>query len=136
MKKILFICTGNSCRSLIAEAMTNHLGQGKFDAYSAGSSPAGFAHPKALEILEHAQMDKSDLSSKSWDIFAGQDFDMVVTVCDSAAQESCPIFHGSYEQRHWSLPDPAAVNGSPAEIQVAFQFTFDALKNRIETELL
>lgn len=136
MKKILFICTGNCCRSLIAEAMTNHLGQGKFDAYSAGSSPTGFAHPKALEILENAQMDTRSLSSKSWDMFAGQNFDMVVTVCDSAAQETCPVFHGTYQQRHWSLPDPAAVTGSPTDIQAAFQSTFDALKNRIETELL
>lgn len=136
MKKILFICTGNSCRSLIAEAMTNHLGQGKFDAYSAGSSPTGFAHPKALEILENAQMDTRSLSSKSWDMFAGQNFDMVVTVCDSAAQETCPVFHGTYQQRHWILPDPAAVTGSPTDIQAAFQSTFDALKNRIETELL
>ena len=136
MKKILFICTGNSCRSLIAEAMTNHLGQGKFDAYSAGSSPTGFVHPKALEILENAQMDTRSLSSKSWDMFAGQNFDMVVTVCDSAAQETCPVFHGAYQQRHWSLPDPAAVTGSPTDIQAAFQSTFDALKNRIETELL
>ena len=136
MIEILFICTGNSCRSLMAEAIANHIGSEKLHAESAGSQPAGFAHPMALASLKKHKIPACGLFSKSWDVFKNSSFDVVVTVCDSAANEPCPVFYGPARHLHWGLPDPAGVNGSDAEIEAAFQATFDSLKNHIEKELL
>jgi len=136
MTKVLFICTGNSCRSLMAEAIANHIGSEKLHAESAGSQPAGFAHPMALASLKKHKIPDSGLFSKSWDVFENSSFDVVITVCDSAANEPCPVFHGLARRLHWGLPDPAGVTGSDAEIDAAFQATFDRLKNHIEKELL
>ena len=136
MRKILFLCTGNSCRSLIAEALANQLGEGFLHAESAGSNPAGYAHPKALATLKKHGVKAGGVFSKSWDVFEKQDFDYVVTVCDSAASETCPVFAGGFKKLHWSLPDPAGVTGSEDAVTAAFEDTFAALKRRIESELL
>ena len=136
MTKILFICTGNSCRSLMAEAIANHIGSEKLQAESAGSQPAGFAHPMALASLKKHKIPDSGLFSKSWDVFENSSFDVVITVCDSAANKPCPVFHGPARRLHWRLPDPAGVTGSDVEIDAAFQATFDRLKNHIEKEFL
>lgn len=132
MMNILYICTGNSCRSAIAEALTNHLGQGRFQAYSAGSQPVGFIHPKAIEIITRHQVSAEGLSSKSWDNFTKQHFDLIITVCDSAASETCPLFAGDFKRLHWSIPDPAAVTGSEEAINAAFDDVFNDIKGRIE----
>ena len=131
MKKILVLCTGNSCRSVMAEALFNHLGKGRFTAVSAGSDPVGAVHPQSLETLSRHGIPFDAPRSKSWDEFAGQAFDYVVTVCDAAAAESCPVFLGKAEKRHWSTPDPAKAEGTEAEINAAFDQAFDMLKNRI-----
>ena len=136
MKKILVLCTGNSCRSIIAEALINHLSDGSLKATSAGSHAAGYVHHKSIETLERHGIDTSGLHSKSWHRFAGQYFDLVITVCDSAVRESCPVFLGDYERRHWSTPDPFAVAGSEEAIDAAFDATFARLKQRIKEELL
>ena len=136
MKKVLVLCTGNSCRSIMAEALINHLGGGRFQAMSAGSKPAGYVHPKSLETLARHGITPNQPRSKSWDEFAGQNFDMVITVCDAAAAESCPIFLGNHKKLHWSTPDPAKTTGSEAEISTAFDEAFNMLKTRIESNLL
>jgi arsenate reductase len=135
MNNVLVLCTGNSCRSVMAEALINHLGAGRYKAVSAGSKPAGFVHPKSLETLKRHGIEPGAPYSKSWDEFAGQDFDLVITVCDSAAAESCPLFSGKAEKLHWSIPDPAAVTGSDDEIDAAFDEAYMTLKGRIEGEL-
>lgn len=109
--RILFLCTGNSARSILAEATLNHLARGRFLAASAGSHPAGAVHPEALRQLERGGIRTDGLRSKSWDEFTGEDaptFDVVVTVCDRAAGESCPVFFGGFVRTHWGQPDPAA----------------------------
>src|SRR5688572_24502990 len=131
-KKVLVLCTGNSCRSVIAEALINHLSRGRYVASSAGSSPAGYVHPKAIETLERHGIDPGTPQSKSWDVFANEAFDLVITVCDQAAGESCPLFAGSPKRLHWSIPDPAKAQGTPAEIDAAFENSFSLLKARIE----
>ena len=136
MKHILFICTGNSCRSAIAEALTNHLGADRFHAHSAGSQPVGFIHPQAIATLARHAISTEALYSKSWDRFEGGRFNLVITVCDSAAQEVCPVFVGKYKRLHWSIPDPAAVTGKQTEIDAAFEQTFTLIKNKIEQEIL
>ena len=136
MKHILFICTGNSCRSAIAEALTNHLGAGRFHAQSAGSKPVGFIHAQAIAVLARHAISTEELFSKSWDRFAGVHFDLVVTVCDSAAQETCPVFLGKHIQLHWPIADPAAVIGTQTEIHAAFDQTFSLIKHKIEREIL
>ena len=136
MINILYICTGNSCRSAIAEALTNHLGAGRFQAQSAGSQPVGFIHPKALETLTRHDIQIDGLYSKSWDIFENKQFDLVITVCDSAASETCPVFSGDFKRVHWSIADPAAVTGSDQIINAAFEDTFNDIKDRIETATL
>jgi arsenate reductase len=136
MKNVLVLCTGNSCRSVIAEALINHMGEGQYKAVSAGSSPAGYVHPKSIETLERHGIDADEPRSKSWDEFANQHFDLVITVCDQAASESCPIFLGKYEKKHWSTPDPAKAKGTDDEINKAFDDAFQMLKERIEKELL
>lgn len=140
MKQVLVLCTGNSCRSIMAEALINHLGKGSYQAMSAGSFPVGYVHPESLETLKRhkipfGELDK-EIRSKSWDEFQNSHFDYVITVCDSAANESCPLFSGPCKKLHWSTPDPAKASGSEAQIQQAFDDAFQLLKTRIETELL
>jgi arsenate reductase len=132
MKKVLVLCTGNSCRSVMAEALINHLGKGTFQAVSAGSKPAGFVHQKSIEVLKHHGIDIANPRSKSWDEFAGQPFDLVITVCDQAAAESCPLFLGAAKKLHWSTPDPAKATGTEAEINAAFEKAFNLLKAHVE----
>jgi arsenate reductase len=135
-KRVLVLCTGNSCRSIMAEALINTLGGHRFQAVSAGSRPAGTVHPDAIATLIRHGIDAGSPASESWDVYAEQSFDFVVTVCDSAAAESCPAFPGHFERLHWSTPDPAAVEGTRAEVEAAFERTFALLKDRIERELL
>ena len=131
-KKVLFLCTGNSCRSLMAEALINQLAQGRYKAFSAGSSPAGYVHPKTIETLKRHGIDPGSPQSKSWDVFANDSFELVITVCDQAPGETCPAFPGKPKKLHWSIPDPAKAEGSEAEIDAAFDQAFYLLKNRIE----
>lgn len=134
-KRVLVLCTGNSCRSVMAEALFNHFGKGSIEAVSAGSNPAGYVHPKSIETLKRHGIDPGDPRSKSWDEFAGQHFDLVVTVCDAAAAESCPAFIGPVKKLHWSTPDPAKATGTGAQIEAAFDDAFRMLKDRIEEYL-
>ncbi|MEO0575181.1 MAG: arsenate reductase ArsC [Pseudomonadota bacterium] len=136
MKNVLVLCTGNSCRSVMGEALINELGAGRYQAFSAGSHPAGYVHPESLETLQRHGIPYGTPRSKSWDEFTDTSIDVVITVCDEAANESCPVFLGDYEKRHWSTPDPAKAQGSEAEITAAFDEAFNMLKARIEAELL
>jgi arsenate reductase len=136
MKRLLVLCTGNSCRSVMAEALINHLGGGRYEAVSAGSAPTGTVHPRALETLAHHGVSAGSPRSKSWDEFAGQAFDVVLTVCDQAANESCPVFFGPAVRVHWSIPDPARASGTDDEIRNAFEDAFALLRKRIEREIL
>jgi arsenate reductase (thioredoxin) len=131
---VLFLCTGNSARSIMAEVVLNRLGRGKFKAYSAGSQPAGAINPIALQVLHQAHYDTSGLHSKSWDEFAkpgAPKLDFVFTVCDNAAQEVCPIWPGQPMTAHWGLPDPVKAQGSDAERHLAFADALRMLTNRI-----
>lgn len=132
VQRILVLCTGNSCRSVMAEALLNQLGQGKYEAFSAGSSPVGYVHPQSIETLKRHGIDPGQPRSKSWDEFADQPFDLVITVCDQAAGESCPIFPGKPEKLHWSTPDPAKAVGNDTEIEASFDEAFLMLKSHIE----
>lgn len=136
MKRVLVLCTGNSCRSIMAEVLINALGAGRYEAVSAGSDPAGYVHPKSIETLARHGLDAGTPRSKSWDELEGQHFDLVITVCDAAAAESCPAFLGKHEKLHWSTPDPAKATGTEEEVNAAFDEAFFMLKHRIETELL
>ncbi|MDX1482586.1 MAG: arsenate reductase ArsC [Woeseiaceae bacterium] len=135
-KRVLVLCTGNSCRSIMAEALINALGGGRFEAFSAGSQPAGYVHPGSLDTLERHGIDPGEPRSKSWDEFADERFDYVVTVCDSAAAETCPAFGGGFQKLHWSTPDPAKAAGSEGQIDAAFEQAYAMLRERIEKELL
>jgi arsenate reductase (thioredoxin) len=131
---VLFLCTGNSARSIIAESILNRMGAGRFRAYSAGSQPAGRVNPFALNILRKSNYDVSELRSKSWEEFAALGapaLDFVFTVCDNAANEVCPIWPGQPMSAHWGLPDPAAVEGTDAERALAFADTVRMLAQRI-----
>lgn len=128
---ILVLCTGNSCRSIMAEALINHYGKGQCQAVSAGSKPAGFVHPKSLETLQRHGIPAGNASSKSWDMFAGESFDLIITVCDGAAAESCPVFLGKADKLHWSTPDPAKATGTDGEVNAAFDHAFTMLQNRV-----
>ena len=131
---VLFLCTGNSARSIMAEAILNHKGKGRFTAYSAGSHPTGSPRPEALKQLESAGISKEGLRSKSWDEFSGPGaphLDFVFTVCDNAAREQCPYWPGQPMTAHWGIQDPAAVKGSHAEIARAFRDAFVVLDRRI-----
>src|SRR6266850_590591 len=131
---VLFLCTGNSARSIMAEAILNQKGKPNFTAYSAGSFPTGRVNPHALKQLEAARLPTSNLRSKSWDEFAKPStpkLDFVFTVCDNAAREVCPIWPGQPITAHWGVADPAAVAGSPAQIERAFHDSFVALDRRI-----
>jgi protein-tyrosine-phosphatase len=131
---VLFLCTGNSARSIIAECLLNRLGAGHFKAYSAGSAPKGAVHPLALGLLERQGFKTAGLRSKSWDEFArpgAPALDFVFTVCDRAAKETCPVWPGQPMTAHWGISDPAAVDGSEPEKHVAFADAFRMLNNRI-----
>lgn len=132
---ILFICTGNSARSILAEGITNSLGQGRFKAYSAGSHPKGEPHPLALKRLEAMHIATTGMRSKSWEEFAGPDappLHFVFTVCDQAAGEVCPVWPGQPMTAHWGMPDPAAVEGTLEQREKAFLDTAITMKRRIE----
>ena len=131
---VLFLCTHNSARSVIAETIMNHLGRGKFRAFSAGSQPNGRIHPDALDLLAKNNYDISALRSKSWDEFAAPgspEMDFVFTVCDDAAQEVCPFWPGQPLTAHWGLPDPSRAEGTGAEKRLAFADTHRMLYQRI-----
>ena len=131
---VLFLCTGNSARSIMAECIMNRVGQGKFKAYSAGSMPAGQVNPLAINLLRKLNYVVADLRSKSWEEFAGLDapkMDFVFTVCDNAAAETCPVWPGQPMTAHWGVPDPAAVEGTEAERAFAFDDAYRMLNQRI-----
>jgi arsenate reductase (thioredoxin) len=131
---VLFLCTGNSARSIMAEAILNKLGAGRFRAYSAGSHPKGQVHPEALHLLQSIGYETSGFRSKSWSEFADPGaplLDFVFTVCDNAAGEVCPVWPGQPMTAHWGLPDPAEAKGNPAEISLAFKDTYRMLNQRI-----
>ena len=131
---VLFLCTGNSARSILAEAILNREGRGNFRAFSAGSEPKGEVHPYTLDLLRRSNFDVVGLRSKSWNEFAGSGatpLDYVFTVCDNAAGETCPFWPGQPMTAHWGVPDPAAATGSEAEKRLAFADAFRMLSNRI-----
>lgn len=119
----------------MAERLINQLCKGRYNAVSAGSFSAGYVHPRSLEILSRNGIDVGEPRSKSWDEFSTHEFDLVITVCDQAANENCPAFLGENIKLHWSTPDPAAAKGTEREIDAAFEATYALLKNRVETEL-
>ncbi|AOZ00899.1 protein-tyrosine-phosphatase [Cupriavidus sp. USMAHM13] len=132
---VLFICTGNSARSILAEGLMNHLGRGRFRAYSAGSHPTGVVNPLALSTLEHLGLPSTGFRSKSWDEFSqdgAPELDFVFTVCDKAAGEVCPVWPGQPMTAHWGVPDPAACEGTDAEKHALINEVAITLKRRIE----
>ena len=132
---VLFLCTGNSARSIIAESLLNALGGGRFRALSAGSHPKGEVHPLAIEVLSRDGYPTLEARSKSWDEFArpgAPTIDFVITVCDSAAAETCPVFPGRPVSAHWGMPDPAAVAGSVADQRDAFRETLREMRRRVQ----
>ena len=130
--KILYICTHNRCRSILAEAVTNAFGKNLITAASAGSEPAGEIHPQTLECLEQNHIPTTPLYSKSWDAMEGFEADFIITVCDSAAGESCPVWFGNSQRIHWSVKDPSTITGPKEEIEQAFQHTFELIKMRVQ----
>jgi protein-tyrosine-phosphatase len=135
LKNVLFLCTGNSARSIMAEVMLNHLGRGRFRAYSAGSHPTGRVNPLAVDTLRDMGLDTAGLRSKAWDEFAAAGappLDIIITVCDSAAGEPCPIWPGKPMKAHWGVQDPAAVGGTDEERRAAFKHAALRLRRRIE----
>ena len=131
MKNILILCTGNSCRSVLGEALFNHLGGERLQAFSAGSHPVGKVNANALATLKRHGLPTEGYSSKSWDALSDTEMDIVITVCDNAAGETCPAYLGRAVRGHWGLPDPAHVSGTPAEIEAAFESTYAALEARV-----
>ncbi len=132
---VLFLCTGNSARSIMAEALLNHWGRGRFKAYSAGSFPKGEIHPYTLDLLRQLHMPVEGARSKSWTEFSADGapkMDFVFTVCDQAASEPCPIWPGQPMTAHWGVPDPAAAEGSEVERRLAFRTAFRGLERRIQ----
>ncbi|MBN9671754.1 arsenate reductase ArsC [Roseibium aggregatum] len=139
MRYVLFVCTANSARSVLGEALLRHLGQGGFETYSAGSTPRGTVNPYAIDCLERHGLPATGFRSKSWEEFSGPSapvMDHIVTVCDNAAGEACPVWPGHPSVLHWSIPDPAAVSGTESEIRAAFDNAYDLLENRIVKELI
>ena len=137
-RNVLFLCTGNSARSILAEAILRHLGAGRYHAFSAGSMPVGVPNPAAIATLQARGLDHSFARSKSWDEFAGDDavtMDLVITVCANAAGEVCPLWPGHPHTVHWGVEDPAAVIGSRQDIMTAFSLTYDQMKARVEALL-
>jgi arsenate reductase len=132
---VLFLCTGNSARSVLAEAILNKIGVGKFKPYSAGSQPKGRVNPNTLQLLQRLGYDTTEYRSKSWEEFAkptAPDLDFVFTVCDDAAGETCPVWPGQPITAHWGIPDPAAATGTDAEVAIAFTDAYRMLQRRIE----
>ena len=132
---VLFLCTGNSARSILAESLLNHWGKGKFHAYSAGSYPKGQVHPMAVELLQRVNLPTQNLRSKSWDEFAAPAtprIDFILTVCDNAAGEVCPVWPGRPMTAHWGIADPAAVEGSDVEKVFAFRKALEELEARVK----
>lgn len=135
---ILVLCTGNSARSILGEAILGRLGAGRVTAFSAGSQPKGAVHPGALRLLARRGIDTAAFRSKSWNEFTGPDapaIDLAITVCGNAAGETCPVFLGSPLKAHWGLPDPADVTGSEAEVDAAFEETWRLLEMRVRAFL-
>ena len=133
---VLFLCTSNSARSQMAESIINRLGQGRFKGYSAGSYPSGEVNPGAITLLKKLNYPTDELRSKGWEEFAAEgapELDFIFTVCDQAAQESCPVWPGQPMTAHWGVPDPAAVKGSESEKALAFSEAYRMLNNRIST---
>lgn len=131
---VLFLCTGNSARSILAEAIMNRVGQGRFKAFSAGSQPKGEVHPKALSLLKNLNYNTDFARSKDWNEFAQPDspkMDFVFTVCDNAAGEACPVWPGQPMTAHWGIPDPAAATGTDAEIALAFDEAYRMMNARL-----
>jgi protein-tyrosine-phosphatase len=134
LSNVLFLCTGNSARSILAEAILNRVGKGRFRAFSAGSQPKGEVHPYALQLLGSLNHDVSFARSKSWEEFAAPgapEMNFVFTVCDNAANEACPVWPGQPMTAHWGVPDPAAADGTEAEKHLAFAEAYRMLNNRI-----
>lgn len=135
VRNVLFLCTHNSARSILSEAIINRLGAGKFRGFSAGSQPRGEVHPYAIDLLKKMNHDVSGLRSKSWNEFAQPDapkLDFVFTVCDNAANEVCPVWPGQPMTAHWGVPDPSAVEGTEAERRYAFADTYRMMTQRID----
>ncbi|MFI3189309.1 ArsC family transcriptional regulator [Crenothrix sp. D3] len=132
MLKILILCTGNSCRSVLGEALINHLAGDRLQAFSAGSRPLGKINANALATLKRNGIATEGFISQSWNEFADEGIDIAITVCDSAAGEACPVYLNSTVRGHWGLTDPAHISGSEEEVAAAFQVTYNALKKRIE----
>lgn len=130
--KILYICTHNRCRSILSEAITNRLAPGRLQAFSAGSQPAGVVHPLSLKYLAEKGIPTESLKSQSWDDFESEQPDIVVTVCDSAASESCPVWFGDAAKIHWGLPDPSKLEGSEPVIRDAFMAVMQTIEQRVQ----
>ncbi|GAA5132425.1 arsenate reductase ArsC [Alloalcanivorax gelatiniphagus] len=130
--KLLFLCTANSCRSILGEALANHLGAGRLQARSAGSHPSGQVNANALAVLERHGVPVGQPTSKSMDDLEDQGFDVVITVCDAAAGEACPVWLSESAKVHWGIPDPAAARGDEAHIQAVFEDTYARLRSRLE----
>ena len=137
-RNVLVLCTGNSARSILGEALFNQLGEGRVRAFSAGSKPAGAVHPAALRLLERKGHDRAGLRSKTWNEFVvpgAPPMDIVITVCGYAAGEACPAFPGRAVRAHWGLPDPASVTGDDADVDAAFERSYALLQQRVEAML-
>lgn len=138
LKNVLILCTGNSARSVLGEVLINELGKGRFKAWSAGSKPTGAPNPFAIELLQGLGYDTSYVRSKSWDEFSGSDapvMDYVITVCASAAGETCPYWPGAPVSAHWGIPDPAGVGETDAERRAAFRIAYGRMKERVDAFL-
>lgn len=133
--KILFICTHNRCRSILSEAITNHLAQGRITAYSAGSEPAGQVHPLSIQYLQQRGIATDGLRSQSWDDFEVVEPDVVITVCDNAASEVCPVWFGNSVKVHWGLSDPSKLDAPEEDVEVAFGAAMDTIEARIRAVL-
>ncbi|MBF0414414.1 MAG: arsenate reductase ArsC [Magnetococcales bacterium] len=132
MLTVLFLCTGNSCRSILAESLLQHWGQGRFRSLSAGSFPTGQVNPMSLRTLAGHGLPTAGFYSKSWDEWRGRTIDIVITVCDQAAGESCPVYPGTPVKAHWGVPDPAHATGTAAEIAAEFDKVFVTLQERVQ----
>lgn len=130
--KVLYICTHNRCRSILSEAITNHIGAGVIQAKSAGSQPSGEVHPSSIRFLELADYSTNDLTSKSWDDLADFEPDVIFTVCDAAAGEACPLWFGQSLKLHWGLADPSKLTGSEEDIAQAFNTCIQTIERRVE----
>jgi arsenate reductase len=135
MKRILVLCTGNSCRSIMTEALLRHYGEGTVEVTSAGSKPVGYIHPVTLDVLKNSHLPTEGLRSKSWDELKGQSFDAVITVCGKAKEENCPAFLGAPVRSHWGVEDPARVDGPPSRILPEFERVYSQLEKKVKAFL-